>query len=359
MCMKCAIQINLPCLALPCLALPCLALPCLNWNQTNHLSSDVTNSTLYWRLWFIKVTPIFETLRSLCTFNQLNPVHSFSICIEREFYMSDTRFSALHVFITLSTIKHDQQLFFTLTEPTTNKNDFHHHIDLDTGSIMPRFVSGKIFFMIWRYMFVKVFVISNLSHSAESIGQVIVTQTPSALLAQTGQSVTVNCKFNNDPNCCHNGNHFLSWYLQKPGEAPKLLIYAAINRRSGTPSRFSGSRSSGRDFTLKISGVQTEDAGHYYCQSAHYINSKDVFTQWYRVVQKPRSVRVTVTELILQLFKHYHSLLTHRDKHSNYTWVQKWVTSQISSIRLCSVLCSNIGSTSYPGCHPKYEYATI
>ncbi len=26
MCMKCAIQINLPCLALPCLALPCLAL---------------------------------------------------------------------------------------------------------------------------------------------------------------------------------------------------------------------------------------------------------------------------------------------------------------------------------------------
>ncbi len=54
------------------------------------------------------------------------------------------RFSALHVFITLSTIKHDQQLFFTLTEPTTNKNDFHHHIDLDTGSIMPRFVSGKI-----------------------------------------------------------------------------------------------------------------------------------------------------------------------------------------------------------------------
>ncbi len=27
--MKCAIEINLPCLALPCLALPCLALPCL------------------------------------------------------------------------------------------------------------------------------------------------------------------------------------------------------------------------------------------------------------------------------------------------------------------------------------------
>ncbi len=45
-----------------------------------------------------------------------------------------------------------------------------------------------------------------------------------------------------------------------------------------------------------------------------------------------------MTELILQLFKHYHSLLTHRDKHSNYTWAQNWVTSQISFIRLRSVL---------------------
>ncbi len=74
-------------------------------------------------------------------------------------------------------------------------------------------------------MFVKVFVISNLSHLSESIGQVTVTQT-SALLAQTGQSVTVTCKVSSDADCCNNGNHFLSWYLNKPGEAPKFLIYA-------------------------------------------------------------------------------------------------------------------------------------
>ncbi len=53
--------------------------------------------------------------------------------------------------------------------------------------------------------------------------------------------------------------------------------------------------------------------------------------------------------------KHYHSLLTHRDKHSNYTWAQNWVTSQISSIRLCSVWLE-LGPLWVP---TQNEYATI
>ncbi|WP_142519413.1 hypothetical protein, partial [Klebsiella pneumoniae] len=63
------------------------------------------------------------------------------------------------------------------------------------------------------------------------------------------------------------GNNYLDWYRQKPGQPPQLLISVGSKRPSGVPDRFSGS-GSGTDFTLKITRVEAEDLGPYFCMQA-------------------------------------------------------------------------------------------
>ncbi|KAL1006912.1 hypothetical protein UPYG_G00078820 [Umbra pygmaea] len=109
----------------------------------------------------------------------------------------------------------------------------------------------------------------------ESRGQYTVTQTPLVKAVLPGQTVSLKCRTSSDVSGAGGSYPDLAWYQQKPGGAPKLLIYYANTLQSGTPSRFSGSGTHS-DFTLTISGVQAEDAGDYYCQSYH---SDGVFTQ--------------------------------------------------------------------------------
>ncbi|KAJ8264276.1 hypothetical protein GJAV_G00147280 [Gymnothorax javanicus] len=111
----------------------------------------------------------------------------------------------------------------------------------------------------------------------ESMAGVAVTQSPSVQAVQQGDTVSISCTYRQRVAGCGSAYCF-DWYWQKPGQAPKPLIYETSTRPSGIPDRFSGS-GSGTHFTLKITGVQAEDAGDYYCLSYHYISGSNVFTQ--------------------------------------------------------------------------------
>uniref|UniRef100_A0A3B4Z488 Ig-like domain-containing protein n=1 Tax=Stegastes partitus TaxID=144197 RepID=A0A3B4Z488_9TELE len=109
-----------------------------------------------------------------------------------------------------------------------------------------------------------------VSVSSESRGQVTVTQ-PGAVTSALGGSVTISCRTSQD---VYSSNR-LAWYQQKDGGVPKRLIYRASSRDSGIPARFTGSGSNS-DFTLTISGVQTEDAAVYYCQTLEFPNGSPI-----------------------------------------------------------------------------------
>uniref|UniRef100_A0A8C9DER7 Ig-like domain-containing protein n=1 Tax=Prolemur simus TaxID=1328070 RepID=A0A8C9DER7_PROSS len=130
-----------------------------------------------------------------------------------------------------------------------------------------------------------------------SSGDTVMTQTPLSLSVTPGESASISCKASQS--LLHSdGKTYLYWFLQKPGQPPRRLIYQVSNRDSGVPDRFSGS-GSGTDFTLKISRVEAEDVGVYYClqatDSPYTVVESRTQTSMLGVAQLPNCVVCLVT----------------------------------------------------------------
>ncbi|KAE8628572.1 hypothetical protein XENTR_v10000100, partial [Xenopus tropicalis] len=102
-----------------------------------------------------------------------------------------------------------------------------------------------------------------------SYGQIVLTQSPDYVSVSPGETVTITCRTSRSVTGS-DGNNNVAWYQQKSGQAPKLLIYWANKRHTGTPERISGS-GSGTDFTLTIDNIEAEDAADYYCRRHNWI----------------------------------------------------------------------------------------
>uniref|UniRef100_A0A8D2DPF5 Ig-like domain-containing protein n=1 Tax=Sciurus vulgaris TaxID=55149 RepID=A0A8D2DPF5_SCIVU len=128
-------------------------------------------------------------------------------------------------------------------------------------------------------IFVFVFPISGVRCDIQ------MTQNPSSLPVSQGDRVTITCR------ASENIYNALAWYQQKPGQAPKLLIYAATSLHTGVPSRFSGS-GYGTDFTLTISSLlEPEDVATYFCLQ-HSRSPPAVIQAMSQTSQGSRSVRL-------------------------------------------------------------------
>ncbi|XP_078523972.1 immunoglobulin lambda-1 light chain-like [Lissotriton helveticus] len=95
---------------------------------------------------------------------------------------------------------------------------------------------------------------------AGSLSQRVLTQPP-LVSVSPGGTAELTCSGDGI------GRTGVCWYQQRPGGAPRRIIYSDNVRHSGIPERFSGINPTlGNMATLTISGALAEDDADYYCQ---------------------------------------------------------------------------------------------
>uniref|UniRef100_A0A670JVG2 Immunoglobulin lambda-1 light chain-like n=1 Tax=Podarcis muralis TaxID=64176 RepID=A0A670JVG2_PODMU len=112
--------------------------------------------------------------------------------------------------------------------------------------------------MAWPLVF-----LALLSYCAGVTSQPSLTQ-PASESVSPGETAKLSCTRNGGSSW-----DAFHWYQQKPGQAPRFLLYGSSTRGDGIPDRFTPS-SSGNTGYLSITNIQTEDEAVYYCSDWEY-----------------------------------------------------------------------------------------
>uniref|UniRef100_A0A8C4WJ06 Ig-like domain-containing protein n=1 Tax=Gopherus evgoodei TaxID=1825980 RepID=A0A8C4WJ06_9SAUR len=109
-------------------------------------------------------------------------------------------------------------------------------------------------------------LLTLLTYCSGASSQLALTQ-PSAESVTPGQTAKLSCAMSSGYSI---GSYNVRWYQQKPGQAPRFVLYGTSSRGDGIPDRFTGSKdSSSNTGYLTISGALAEDEADYYCAVWH------------------------------------------------------------------------------------------
>ncbi|XP_016851595.1 immunoglobulin lambda variable 5-39 [Anolis carolinensis] len=94
---------------------------------------------------------------------------------------------------------------------------------------------------------------------------------PRSASVSLGGTMKLSCAMSSGFNI---GSYSVYWYQQKPGSAPRYLLWfnsdSSKHQGTGVPSRFSGSKDTSRNTGyLNIAGTLAEDEADYHCAVWH------------------------------------------------------------------------------------------